>query len=86
MSSCGDGRLARPSGAKLRPHCLTTNPAKFLHLQVLMWQDLPKNYTTFGAIPGQADRWLFGSAQGLLCAAWRGLLLGGAAVYRCFLR
>ena len=76
MSSCGDGRLARPSGAKLRPHCLTTNPAKFLHLQVLMWQDLPKNYTTFGAIPGQADRWLFRLCTGLALRGLEGFAFG----------
>jgi len=83
MSSCGDGRLARPSGANLRPHCPTTNPAKFLHLQVLMWSDLLENYTTFGAAPEQATVGFSGSAQRLLLGGVKGLLLSGAAVYRC---
>jgi hypothetical protein len=53
MSLCGDGRLARPRGSKLRRLCPTTNAAKFLHLQVLMSPDLLKNYTTFGAARGR---------------------------------
>jgi hypothetical protein len=81
VSLCGDGRPARPSGAKLRRLCPTTNLAKFLHLQVLMWPDLLKNYTTFGAAPKQATVGLSGSAQGLLSGGVEGLLLGGAAVY-----
>src|SRR5450759_3830486 len=43
--SCGDGRPARPSGAKLRPVCPRTNVAKFLHLQALSsriyWKIIP---------------------------------------------
>jgi hypothetical protein len=75
MSSCGDGRLARPSGAKLRRLCPAINLSKFLHLQVLMWPGLPKNYTTFGAIPEQADRWLFRLCTGLALRGLEGLLL-----------
>ena len=85
MSSCGDGRLARPSGAKLRPHCPTTNPAKFLHLQVLMWQDLPKNYTTFGAAPEQATVASSGSAERSLLGG-AGFAFGRHSGLPCFLR
>jgi hypothetical protein len=70
MSLCGDGRLARSSGAKLHPLCRTTNLAKFLHLQVLMWPDLLENYTTSRPPWGPGDGWLsrlrmgfFGLAQ-----------------------
>ena len=60
---------------KLGPHCPTTNAAKFLHLQVLMWPDLLNNYTTFGAGSGQATIGFSGSGEGLF--------LDGAAVFRC---
>jgi hypothetical protein len=45
---CG-GRLASPNGAKPRPATPTTNAAKCLHLQVLIYSELPRNYTTFEA-------------------------------------
>ena len=74
MNLCGDGRLARPSGAKLPPLCPTTNLAKFLHLQVLMWPDLLENYTTSRPPRGAGDGWLFRLRMGFLWA--------GAAVRR----
>ena len=54
---------------------LTTNAAKFLHLQVLMWSDLLNKYTTFGAASGQVTVGFSGSGEGLF--------LGGAVVFRC---
>jgi hypothetical protein len=71
MSLCGDGRLARSSGAKLHPLCRTTNLAKFLHLQVLMWPDLLENYTTSRPPGGQATVGFSGSAWGFLGLAQR---------------
>ena len=68
MSLCGDGRLARPSGAKLDPLCPTSNLAKFLHLQVLMWPDLLENYTTSRPPWGPGDGWLFRLRMGFLLA------------------
>jgi len=76
-------RLVRPRGAKLRRLYPTTNPAKFLHLQVLMWPDLLKNYITFGTIPEQASVGFSGSAQGLPLGGVEGLPLGGESSYRC---
>ena len=61
----------------------TRNAAKFLHLQVLIWSDLLENYTTFGAAPEQATVGFSGSAHRLLLGGVEGLLLSGAAVYRC---
>src|ERR1700730_4755733 len=64
MSLCGDGRLARSSGAKLHPLCRTTNLAKFLHLQVLMWPDLLENYTTSRPPRGARQRLAFQAPHG----------------------
>jgi hypothetical protein len=57
------------------PLCPTTNLAKFLHLQVLMWPDLLENYTTSRPPWGPGDGWLFRLRMGFL--------LAGAAVRRC---
>ena len=76
MSLCGDGRPARPAERSSAWHCPTTNLAKFLHLQVLMWPDLLNNYTTFGAGSGQATIGFSGSGEGLF--------LDGAAVSAAF--
>ncbi len=48
-----------------------------------MWSDLLENYTTFGAAPEQATVGFSGSAQRLLLGGVKGLLLSGAAIYRC---
>src|SRR5450759_2922555 len=73
--SCGDGRPARPSGAKLRPLCPGTNVAKFLHLQALSsrfyWKIIPCSGPPRSGRTLAFQALLSGSAQGQQRDLWR---------------
>jgi hypothetical protein len=71
---CRDGRLARPSGAKLRPLCPGTNLAKFLHLQALSGRIYPGIIPRSGP-PGGGE---FGSQLRAPARKWNSVIAPAA--------